>query len=109
MNKNLKIIYGLDLIVFGIVLACHLFIDKFNFNDYWLVFLVAPSLVDIILNKINAINVSLFVISTSILGYFIFNNIWVALITFVILVGLLLVIVKPKQKEVKTENKNGPF
>lgn len=109
MNKNLKMIYGIDLIVFGVVLACHLFIDKFNFNDYWFAFLAIPSLIDLLVNKLNAFNVSLFVVSTSILGYFVFNNVWVALITFVILVGLLLVFIKPKEKEVKTENKHGPF
>lgn len=109
MNKNLKTIYGIDLIAFGIVLACHLFIDKFNFNDYWFVFLAVPSFIDVLLNKINAFNVVLFVVSTSILAYFIFNNVWGALITFVILVGLLLVLVKPKEKEVKIKNKNSPF
>jgi len=101
--NNLKIIYGLDLIVFGIILACHLFVDKFNFNNYWCLFLVIPSLLDIILNKGNVFNLSLFIISASVFGYFIFNNGWACLIVFIILIGLLMLFSKyicnPKSKD----------
>lgn len=88
---NLKIIYGLDLILFGIVLACNLFIESFNFNDYWFLFLVFPALADIIVNKVNSFNISLFILSTSLLGYFIFDNIIVSVIVLVILIGICLV------------------
>ena len=81
---NLKLIYGIDLILFGIILACHLFINTFNFNDYWFLFIVLPALADIMLNKIDSFNASLFILSTSILGYFIFDNILVSLIILVI-------------------------
>ena len=95
MNKNkvnnLKLIYGIDLILFGIVLACHLFIESFNFNDYWFLFLVIPALMDIIFNKVDLFNGSLFILSTSMLGYFIFDNILVSLIILVILIGVSLV------------------
>ena len=103
MNKenwnNLKIIYGLDLIVFGIVLACHLFIESFNFNDYWLLFIALPSLVDIIMNKINIVNTSVFILSTSLLSYFVFNNIWASLVTLAVLLGLLLLFGKSLAKK----------
>lgn len=91
-SNNLKLIYGIDLILFGIILACHLFIKQFNFNDYWFVFIILPALADIILNKPDTFNVSLFVLSTSLLGYFIFNNILVSLVILVILSGILLVL-----------------
>ena len=105
-SNNLKMIYGIDLIAFGIVLACHLFVDKFNFNDYWCLFVVVPSLIDIILNKANFFNLGLFIMSTSIFGYFIFNNVLVSLIIFIILIGLLLVFGKYiiKKEEVKGDN-----
>ena len=89
---NLKLIYGIDLILFGIVLTCHLFIKSFNFNDYWFTFIILPASLDMILNKPDTFNVSLFVLSTSLLGYFIFNNILVSLVIFVILIGILLVL-----------------
>ena len=92
--NNLKIIYGIDLIAFGIVLACHLFIEKFNFNDYWCLFIVIPSLLDIILNKGNIFNLSLFIISASVFGYFLFNTGWACLIVLIILIGLLLLFSK---------------
>ena len=89
--NNLKIIYGIDLILFGVVLACSLFIKGFNFNDYWFLFLVLPSLADIVLNKINSFNISLFILSTSLLGYFIFNNVLISLVVLVISIGLCLI------------------
>ena len=110
--NNLKIIYGIDLIAFGIVLACHLFVNNFNFNDYWSLFVVVPSLVDVILNKSNIFNLSLFIISSSIFGYFIFNNGWASLIILAILIGMVLVFGKFIAKGEKTQEKEktqGPF
>lgn len=105
MNKkevdNLKIIYGIDLIVFGIILACHLFIDSFNFSDYWLLFLTLPALADLIVNKFNVFNVSLFIISTSILSYFIFDTGWACIIVIIIMLGVMLLISRFTKKEIK--------
>lgn len=90
-DNNLMIIYGVDLVLFGIVLALHLSIKKFNFNDYWCLFLTLPAIVDIALNKLNIINGSLLVVSASLLGYFIFNTLWASVVVFAILIGLILI------------------
>ncbi len=110
-GNSLKIIWGFDLIVFGIVLACQLFVDKFNFNDYWMLFLVLPSLADLIMNKGDVFNISLFIMSTSVFSYFIFNTIWACLIVLVILLGVLLISSKfiMRKKEVEIKNDNGIF
>ncbi len=95
---NLKFICGVDLILFGIVLALHLSIKNFNFNNYWFIFLVLPSLVDILLNRLNVLNGTIFVLSASTLGYYIFHSFWASVVVFVILIGLILIFSKKLTK-----------
>ena len=99
--NNLKFIYGVDLILFGIVLALHLSIKNFNFNNYWFIFLVLPSLADILLNRLNILNGAIFVLSASTLGFYIFHSFWASVVVFVILVGLILVFFKQLTKKNK--------
>ena len=101
--NNLKNIYGVDLIVFAIVLSLHLFVDGFNFNGFWSLFIVLPSLVDVVLNKGNIFNLSLFIISSSVFGYFIFDTAWACLIVFVALIGLLMLFGKQIMRKNKVE------
>lgn len=110
-RENAKLIWGTNLIIFGIVLSCHIFIDKFNFNDFWCLFIVVPTLVDIVLNKKNIFNLSLFITSSSVFGYFLFNNLWACFIIAVILVGLLLVFGKylPSEPVAEEDNKKDAF
>lgn len=102
-DNNLMVIYGIDLVAFGIVLALHLSIEKFDFNDYWCLFLTIPAVIDIVLNKLNIVNGSLLVISASLLGYFIFNTLWASVVIFVILIGLILIFGRKLSK--KSNNK----
>ncbi len=100
-RNNLKIIYGIDLIIFGIVLALHLS-KVFDFNKFWCLFLVVPSIVDIALNKLNVFNGALLLISAPLLSYFVSKNFWVPVVVLVILVGVLLLVgkyLKPKEEK----------
>lgn len=108
-RENYKLICGITLIAFGVILACHIFIDSFNFNDFWCLFVVVPTLIDIILNKKNILNLSLFIASSSIFGCFLFDNLWVGFITAIILIGILLVFGKYLPSELKEENKKDAF
>lgn len=96
--SDLKLICGVDLILFGIVLALHLSVKNFNFNNYWFIFLVLPSLADILLNRLNILNGTIFVLSSSALGFYIFNKFWAGVVVFVILVGLILIFSKQLTK-----------
>ena len=93
------------MIIFGVVLTCHLTIEKVNFNDYSCLFLVVPSLADVIINKINVFNLSLFITSTSILEYFVFNSLWACLIVLAILIGMILLFDKYLRKDRNEEKR----
>ena len=106
-KDNLKLIYGIDLIVFGIVLACHLFIESFNFNNFWLLFVCLPALAEMILNKRTVLNISVFILGFSLLGYFVTNKVLVAFVVLLITIGVFILLDRfIPSEENENSNKN---